>query len=212
MPQRLAQRIDELGYAAVGQRILRFRTVRGLTIRALANAAQLSKNTVTRIERGLPVHLSSIRLVCRALGIKAEVLLSADFELGLPYSVERIADVRWSDMIRFDIDGGKLAENGTGILNSGAVFAMLGSCDSGGKFNPSLVKLYRETPPRSHRGEEFVYVINGGVDIIFENKSISLGKGDSIFFWAAESHAYRPHSNTMPTELLCIVLDPQPTL
>ncbi|HCM72653.1 MAG TPA: hypothetical protein DIS87_00775, partial [Armatimonadetes bacterium] len=62
--------LRERGFPTIGQRLLRARHFYGLSVRELADQAQVSKNTITRLEKGLPVHDQTVIVLARALNIR----------------------------------------------------------------------------------------------------------------------------------------------
>jgi transcriptional regulator with XRE-family HTH domain len=43
----------------------------------------------------------------------------------------------------------------------------------------------------THKGEEFIYVLDGQLEFNFENETYSLGPGDSLYFDSSIPHAFR---------------------
>jgi transcriptional regulator with XRE-family HTH domain len=43
----------------------------------------------------------------------------------------------------------------------------------------------------THRGEEFIYVLDGQLEFAYENEIYSLGPGDSLYFDSSLPHAFR---------------------
>lgn len=76
-----ARRIDR----AIGIELRRWRSHRKLTQDDLAEAAEISKRTVIRLERGeRPMSVAQLYRICRALEIKPSDLLSAvEGEIGI---------------------------------------------------------------------------------------------------------------------------------
>ena len=48
----------------------------------------------------------------------------------------------------------------------------------------------------THAGQEFNLVLKGSIDVIFEDKVITLGEGDSIYFNPTYPHGQRCHGNS----------------
>ncbi len=209
--EEFRRRVKATGFATIGQRLLRARLHRELSVRDLADLAQVSKNTVTRAEKGMPIQAETLRLLAIALMVKPAELVDATFELTDTLRVARKETGRWFDVHAYT---GSIADSpelphdpaswGSGVLP----FCPLASRDPGGKFNPNLLVLTQATDRRSHRGEEFVYVLQGSVRVAFDQRSVELSQGDSLYFWAGESHRYEPLDSEV--RLLSIVLDPFP--
>jgi quercetin dioxygenase-like cupin family protein len=43
----------------------------------------------------------------------------------------------------------------------------------------------------NHKGEEFIYVLEGQLEFSYENETLALGPGDSLYFDASLPHAFR---------------------
>lgn len=205
--------IESAGFEVIGQRIRRIRTRANLTIRDLADKAQVSKNTLLSLEQGNPTHISTIKVICRALKMRPEELAGKEFVQPSVVAVHRKDDMEWYDMNSFrngetndPLDSMDLTKEGV------TPFCLLKSRFPGGKFNPNIIDLGVATPSRSHRGEEFVYVIDGKVRINVGTQSYDLEAGESMCFWAAEVHNYEPLDEGNPARLLSIILDPFPKL
>ncbi len=205
--------IETVGFEAIGQRVRRIRNRSNLTIRDLAEKAQVSKNTLLSLEQGNPTHISTIKVICKALKMKPEELTGPEFVQPSVVSLHHVEDSMWFDMNTFNM-GEENNPLSPEQRSEAAVtpFCHLQSKFPNNKFNPHVVELHNPTPVRSHRGEEFVYVLSGSVRINVGTQSFDLKEGESICFWAAESHNYEPLSEFGTVKLLSIILDPFPKL
>jgi transcriptional regulator with XRE-family HTH domain len=73
----------------VGPRIRKLRESRGLTLRELANRVDISKNTILRLEQGLPVAEPILNKICNALQTIPPNLMVSEESWSLPYRVHR---------------------------------------------------------------------------------------------------------------------------
>ena len=48
--------------------------------------------------------------------------------------------------------------------------------------------------PRSHKGEEFVYILEGAITLLMDGKEFTLYAGDSIQIQAGKEHTWINHS------------------
>jgi transcriptional regulator with XRE-family HTH domain len=53
----------------------------------------------------------------------------------------------------------------------------------------------------THRGEEFIYVLDGQLEFNYENETYSLGAGDSLYFDSSIPHAFRAVGKNNATAL-----------
>jgi transcriptional regulator with XRE-family HTH domain len=199
----------------VGARLRRVRLQGNLSIRQVAEAANLSKTTVVHVESGRTSRRSSYLKVARFLGLHLEHLLAPEGGSELPYAAHFQANDKWFDLASFD--EGPLPEsaqfnpeerarlsqaNGLSPLN------ILASRLENGRIKPTVLEVFGPTPPRSHQGEELVYVLEGQAIITVSGKSIALNEGESITFWSAEQHSYAPRPGSkLPVRLLSARVD-----
>lgn len=211
----LQELVERVGLDVIGQRVRRLRGRQNYSIRDLAEVAQVSKNTLLRLEQGQPTHLSTITAICKALKVKPSELLSPEFGHVSVRAIHRNSDFVWLDMNNFKgsgqdkpLDSASVREGTLGpeVTPFSIIQARLG----GGIFNPNIILLTQPTPRRSHRGDEFVWVLQGKLRIVFEDGPIDLDVDEGCMFWAAEMHHYEPLSKDIPTKVLSIVLDPFP--
>jgi transcriptional regulator with XRE-family HTH domain len=209
--------VDEAGFDLIGQRIRRIREHRKMTIRDLAEISEVSKNTLVRLEQGLPTHVSTIKEVCKALKLKANELVGDHFPQPAIMAVHRSSDDHWYDMNTFEtvlVSPPLTQEEIVAAPNRPKVtlFQHLVSRFEDGSFNPHIFLLEHPTSFRSHRGEEFAIVLEGAMDVRFKARTVTLQKGESIMFWAAEKHCYEPIGDVRPVRILSIIIDPFPGL
>ena len=64
---------------------------------------------------------------------------------------------------------------------------------AGKQMSPVLVKVHKgQTDTFSHDSEEFVYVTQGAVELLYDGKRCALGKGDSLYFDSREAPLHQP--------------------
>ncbi|MBI1331937.1 MAG: cupin domain-containing protein [Armatimonadetes bacterium] len=212
--KRLLKKVDA---ATFGQRLKRLRIRQGLSVRALAEMANLNKNSIVRIEAGHLGYPSTIIKVCEALGIHLDRLCRGDEGTDTSSAVHRHEQDRW-----FDLQGlveGPIGDAETPLSQAErrqyaeqgieTQMVLFQSRPSGGKLWPGLIELYGPSRSRAHPGEEFVYVLSGSLTIIIGNEKFDLAAGESIGFWPSEPHSYAPAKDSeLPTRILCIRIDP----
>ena len=58
----------------------------------------------------------------------------------------------------------------------------------------------------SHEGEEFIYVLDGEIEVVYGKDNFIIGKGDSIFYDSVVPHHL--HSNGQPSKILAVLYTP----
>ncbi len=153
-----------IGPQTIGDRLRRVRQARGYSVRKLATAAGVGKNTVVEIEQGRKPHRSTLVAICSALGIKISFLLSAEDSAG-----ERIA--------RLELCSEAERDGGSRFL-------------SGGTLAPKMVKVGPRTPTTTGKGETFIYVISGAVTLYLNEAPQQVLEGEAVSFWTSEPHSF----------------------
>lgn len=161
--------------AALGARIRALRHTRGMTLAQAAAAADLSHSFLSQVERGLErLSMNSLFRIARALGTTQQALLT-DAPAGRPsggYEVFRTTE-------------GSPLDAGSGPVT---VFAR-----PGGRFVPMMFsgsfgddQLWWE-----HDEEEFVYVLEGELEMTLGDETMMLRTGDSTYYEGGVRHRWR---------------------
>ena len=198
----------------VGNRLRRARTRQGLSIRELAERANVSKNSIVRLESGgMPQAITVVKL-CSAMGIHVAAIAKPTPEEGQIVAIHRRDEDRWYDLT--DFGAGPLAdrplteaqrrtmvEKGTKVP-----LLLLKSRLEAGNILPTVIELYQQSERRSHPGEEMVYVLSGRAEISVGSETFTLDEGESATFWSAEEHAYAPAEGAeLPVRVLSVRID-----
>jgi transcriptional regulator with XRE-family HTH domain len=206
--------IDGLGGPTLGARIRRLRVQMNYSIRDLAEKADISKNTLLRVEQGLNTHAATVLKICEVLGFHVESLAAETDNQPPLAAVHRTSDDRWYDMVNFGagtlgglnrpLTSDEIAQYGkVGKVPLNRITARL----PGGRIFPTIIELYGLSPVRSHPGEEFVYVLSGRAVITVNSQDHELEEGESITFWSAENHSYRAAIEGVAARILSVRVD-----
>jgi transcriptional regulator with XRE-family HTH domain len=212
-----AEMMSRVPAAVLGLRLRRARTRQGLSIREVASRASLSKTSVVRLEQGQRAYPLTVIKVCAALGLHLAGIIDPKASSAATVALHREEDDRWYDMTDFGAGplGGlerplapaerkRFAKDGTAVA-----LLLLKSRLGTGRLLPTVLELYRASPPRSHAGEEFVYVLRGKARLSIGGIVHTLSEGEAITFWSEEEHIYAPASDSraMPVRLLSLRID-----
>lgn len=205
----------------IGKRIQRARKVRDLTREETANRAGISRTTLLRVERGLPVHQSTLDKVAKALQIYPPHLLFPEEDLTQSYQVHRVDPNQWYATAKLKDRPQQLEpevenadeRNRLGHLGYYGAFVrpislMLHEADLG----VGVAEIYRDYHKlMRHPGLEFLYVIHGEIVVTIQDDEIPLSEGEAITFWATTPHNYRAAKpvarGERPPECLMVVLE-----
>ncbi|MBC8138618.1 MAG: helix-turn-helix transcriptional regulator [Fibrella sp.] len=220
----------ELLSATVGARIQRLRLKQNLSVRDLADKAGVDKNTILRVEKGLTVSGRTLDRVCRALDVYVSRLLLPEPEEGEAVVLHRRTDEVWwpypgmgdpfpgdeSDTGgppplpscgATDGDPGPHPTPKVGTQTSPRGFVASLACRMPrGKMRSSLLRLWDETTPNAHPGEEFVFCLSGKACLTVAGRPYLLNEGDAATFYCAERHTYAPAPDSPQSSLPVLLL------
>jgi len=212
---RISSLLDTVGSTVVGHRVRRLRDAQGFSIREVAERADISKNSLVRLEQGRGTQAVTVLKVCNVLGIHIERLAEPTAE-DVVAIAHKSRDDQWFDMADMGsrplLDSKKpltARQRKQAVADGASVpINLLRSRLPGGKFLPSVLEVYQASPLRSHVGEEFAYVLDGEALITVGKKKFRLAQGESITFWSAEPHRYAPADPKKgPVRILSVRVD-----
>ncbi len=161
-------------------RIKKFRELAGISVEAIAGKLKMSEKEYSAFEDGTAeITIGVIYLVAAILNIDPTVLLTGVEPAATDYAV---------------VAGG----NGVEVERyRGYKFTSLASDFAGRDMEPMIVDIeqHDHLPEMvSHAGQEFNYVLEGSVTVIYGDREILLEKGDSIYFDARTLHGQKASS------------------
>ncbi|MBX3120497.1 MAG: helix-turn-helix domain-containing protein [Fimbriimonadaceae bacterium] len=203
----------------LGDRLRRARVRQSISVRDLAKAAAVSKNSITRLEHGGGTNPATLVKVCAALGLHVAGLLRKEQQSEQIVVVHRKQDDRWFDMTDFGagplggLDRPISSEERAAFVAAGAQvpLLMLTNRLESGRLLPAILELHSQSELRSHAGEEMVYVLAGSIVLKVGEQEVILHEGECATFWSAEQHAYAPAPGSpLPARVLSIRSDDRP--
>jgi len=217
-----AQILTKISPEILGDRLRRTRLRQGHSIRELAARAGLSKTSIVRLEQGAPAYPITVVKVCAALGLHLAALANPANEESGNVAVHRHEDDRWYDLT--DFGSGVLAgqdrplqeEERAALVAQGVKVPLLilKSRLPHGRLLSTVIEVYSASEPRSHPGEEFVFVLRGTAQVQVGTEIFVLQEGESIVFRSGEPHVYAPAPDlppsALPVRLLSVRLDDRP--
>ncbi len=171
----------------VGQRIRELRTMKQLSLRALADLSGLSTNAISLIERGdnSPT-VSSLHSLATAL----EVPVTAFFE---QHTDGQVIHTMKNCRPTSETAGVKMENLGSGLPHQ-QIEPFLMTIEPAGSSTSSQI---------THSGEELVYVLKGTLVCRIKDQEYVLEKGDSLLFLATQPHIYR-NRTSKPAQILIV--------
>jgi transcriptional regulator with XRE-family HTH domain len=167
----------------VGSKIKGIRESKNLTIEEIAESSGLSVEQINSIEndQNLP-SLGPLIKIARALGVRLGTFMDDNDALG-PV-VCRAADRERNSSISFS--------NGAADARKHMEYHPLAQQKAGRHMEPFVIDINPEENPdfklSAHEGEEFIFVMNGEVEIEYGKEKYLLKEGDSIFYDSIVKH------------------------
>jgi len=174
-----------MGEEIIARNIGNLRKKRKITLDKLAELTGLTKGYLSKIERAKKAPpYSTLNKIAIALGVDAALLLDEDHR--------GLGDTKISFTKKTQ---GKIIKN-VGSLAEGSLYGYnyeaLASDKSGKNMEPFIIEpAFEEEAIFQHEGEEFMYVLEGKHDLIYDGKHYLMEKGDCVYFDANVPHTGR---------------------
>lgn len=184
----------------IGAKVKLVRENRKLSIEDVSERTNLSVEQISSIENGsLVPNLTPLIKIARVLGVRLGTFMDDDENLG-PV-VTRAAEK--TEVTRFSDRGN--------AVNSDLDFYTLAHNKAGRHMDPFVIDIYptseEEIKTSTHEGEEFVYVLEGQIEIIYGKDKYILEKGDSIYYESIVAHHLHSHG-TENAKILAVIYTP----
>ena len=170
-------------HTIVGLKIKGLRESKNLSIEEIAERSGLSVEQIVSIEndQNLP-SLGPLIKIARALGVRLGTFMDDNDALG-PV-VCRAAERELESSISFS--------NGATDARKHMEYHPLAQQKAGRHMEPFVIDINPEDAPdfqlSAHEGEEFIYVMQGEVEIVYGKETYNLKEGDSIFYDSIVNH------------------------
>ena len=170
-------------HSVVGAKIKGLRETKNLSIDVIAERSGLTVEQIESIENdvNLPSLVPLIK-IARALGVRLGTFMDDNDALG-PI-VCRAEDREKDSSISFS--------NGATDARKHMEYHPLAQQKAGRHMEPFVIDINPEENPNfqlsDHEGEEFIYVMQGEVEIVYGKETYTLKEGDSIFYDSIVKH------------------------
>ena len=170
-------------HSVVGSKIKGLRETKDISLQEMSERSGLSIDQISSIENDqyLP-SLGPLIKIARALGVRLGTFLDDNDELG-PV-VCRAEERENNDSISFS--------NGSTDARKHMEYHSLAKQKAGRHMEPFIIDIQpseeRGVGLAAHEGEEFIYVMEGEVEIAYGKETYKLRKGDSIFYDSIVMH------------------------
>ncbi|MDR2921588.1 MAG: XRE family transcriptional regulator [Tannerella sp.] len=167
----------------IGEKIKSLREIKNLSLEEVAERSGMSITQITRIEDNeeLP-SLAPLIKIARVLGVRLGTFLDDQQELGPVICRKESIDEK---------DGISFSNNAKAIRKNMSYFA-LSQDKSGRHMEPFLIDILPTKDANfvfsTHEGEEFIYVLQGVIEINYGKETYVLEEGDSIYYDSIVAH------------------------
>ncbi len=164
----------------VGERVQKLREAQGMTQEEVCKLAGLKLSQLQAYENGTAVPSVGVVInLSRILGSKFEGLLHGGGTVSEALTICR---------------SGESYAGQQGNTEQGYAYATLTRPGTVGHvMEPFMLSFDPQAPkgqPISHHGQEFVYVVEGAIELLYDGKTYQLKKGDSAYLDASRSHRF----------------------
>jgi transcriptional regulator with XRE-family HTH domain len=175
----------------IGLIVKELRSRRGMTLEELAEKSGCSPGFLSQLERNLVApSIVTLYAIAEVLGVKI-----TDF---FPDVTNPTKVVRAKERGTFKIEGSAI--NYSPLTTKFPHAALQGFILT---FTPSKQALPTDEY-RAHLGEEFIYILDGELQISVGNNSYALSAGDSIYFKSNTKHCLENHTD-QPTVAISLI-------
>jgi len=187
----------------IGSKVKTIRESRNLTIDEVSERSGVSKIQIERIEDDLEIpSLAPLIKIARALGVRLGTFLDDNNELG-PV-VSRAKDIVDKNTIRFTGDSTPMRKH--------MEYHSLSQGKAGRHMESFLIDILsdeeNEYTLSTHEGEEFIFVLEGVVEIMYGKDVYTLEKGDSIYYDSIVAHHVHAAKDKAPAKIIGVVYTP----
>jgi len=169
---------------SVGKNIKIIRKQKNITLKELADHSGFTKSYLSKIEKSKKAPpYSTVMKIAMALEVEVAYLLNEH--------LSNFSDIRISFCRN---NKGKIVE--TLGSSYGRKYEALGYSKPGKNMQPFIVEApFEEKSVFQHEGEEFVYVLEGTYQFIYDGIEYIMKRGDSVYFDSGVPHAAKSLGN-----------------
>ena len=186
----------------IGEKIKTMREMKNISVEEIATRSGLSEEQILRIEgnEDFP-SLSPLIKIARVLGVRLGTFLDDQQELGPVICRKKSLD----------------SDDGIGFTNNATTkhkymsYHALSQDKSGRHMEPFMIDILPAKDANfifsTHEGEEFIFVLEGTIEINYGKNTYLLNEGDSIYYDSIVAHHVHA-GNDSPAKILGVIYTP----
>lgn len=173
----------ENNHTIIGHKIKSIRESKNITVEEISERSGLTVEQINSIEndQNLP-SLGPLIKIARALGVRLGTFMDDSDDLG-PV-VTRAAEREANKSISFS--------NGATDARKHMEYHPLAQQKAGRHMEPFVIDINPEENPEfqlsAHEGEEFIYVMEGEIELVYGKDTFHLNQGDTIYYDSIVKH------------------------
>ena len=182
----------------LGKKITTLREAHHLTQQDLADRCSTDVETIAGLEAGeLPPSLAPLIKITRALGVRLGTLMDDDEHHGPSYlNAEQMEEVTRMKSLETNSDAGDLS------------YFSLAAGRPSRHMDPFVITVTPSTATEhklvGHEGEEWLFGMEGEIEIEYGKELYILGPGESIYYDSIVPHQVRAHDGQKAKFLACV--------
>ena len=185
----------------IGDKIKTIRSSRNMSVDDVAERSGVSSEQIERIEGGVEIpSLAPLIKIARVLGVRLGTFLDDVDELG-PV-VSRAKDNKDKNTIRFTGDAT--------LSRKHLEYHSLSQGKAGRHMETFIIDIQSSEQGKvsTHEGEEFIYVLEGAIEVKYGKEVYTLEAGDSIYYDSIVAHHVHAAQEGTPAKILGVVYTP----
>lgn len=184
----------------IGAKVKLIRETRKISVEDVSERTNLSVELIESIENGsLVPSLTPLIKIARVLSVRLGTFMDDDENLG---PVVTRAQEK-TEVTRFSGRGN--------AVNSDLDFYTLAHNKAGRHMDPFVIDIFpkseEEVKLSTHEGEEFIYVLEGEIEILYGKDKYELKAGDSIYYESIVAHHLHSHGSEK-AKILAVIYTP----
>lgn len=173
--------------AMIGRQIRVSRLKKGMTLLAVSQATGIDKGFLSRLERGLKSpSISSLVSIAETIGVPVSTLVGDQVPENYPQLSRKNAPLSLIDR-----------------EESGSI-ALISSNDHFSAFLVEHSDAFIDGGFVEHAGHEFIFCLEGALEVAFQNKTVRLEKGDSTSFPGHVQHRIRSLEESVAKSIILV--------
>lgn len=179
----------------IGEKLKKSRNEKGMSLRELATRVELSASFLSQIEQGkASPSIENLKKIANTLDVRVSYLIEDEDD-----EIRNIQYIKENEMRYLESRGSNIR------------MALLMPTNKEKNMEPIIYEIGINGESGrdfySHGGEEFIYIVDGELDVYIADKKYNLSKGDSLYFKSHLQHRFK-NTSKKPVKALWVVSPP----